>query len=102
VTDVWITIAGLTAATMALKAAGPVVLGGRELPERALTVIALLAPALLAALVLTGTFTDGKELTLDPRAAGLGCAALAALLRAPLLVTVLVAAVGTAVVRALT
>jgi branched-subunit amino acid transport protein len=102
VTDVWITIAGLTVATMALKAAGPVVLGGRELPERALTVIALLAPALLAALVLTGTFTDEKELTLDPRAAGLGCAALAALLRAPLLVTVLVAAVGTAVVRALT
>jgi branched-subunit amino acid transport protein len=101
-TEVWITIAGLTAATMALKAAGPLIVGGRELPERALAVIALLAPALLAALVLTGTFTDGKELTLDPRAAGLGCAALAALLRAPLLVTVLVAAVGTAVVRAVT
>jgi branched-subunit amino acid transport protein len=102
VTEVWITIAGLTLATMALKAAGPVILGGRELPERALAVIALLAPALLAALVVTGTFTDGKELTLDPRAAGLGCAALAALPRAPLLVTVLVAAVGTAVVRAVT
>ena len=101
-TEVWITIAGLTAATMALKATGPVILGGRELPERALAVIALLAPALLAALVLTGTFTDERELTLDPRAAGLGCAALAALLRAPLLVTVLVAAAGTAVVRALT
>jgi branched-subunit amino acid transport protein len=102
VIEVWITIAGLTAATMALKAAGPVILGGRELPERALAVIALLAPALLAALVLTGTFTDEKDLTLDPRAAGLGCAALAAFMRAPLLVTVLVAAVGTAAVRALT
>jgi branched-subunit amino acid transport protein len=102
VTEVWVTIAGLTLATMALKAAGPVILGGRELPERALAVIALLAPALLAALVLTGTFTDEKELTLDARAAGLGCAALAALLRAPLLVTVLVAAVGTAAVRAVT
>ena len=101
-TEVCITSAGLTAATMALKAAGPVILGGRELPDRALAVIALLAPALLAALVLTGTFTDEKELTLDPRAAGLACAALAALLRAPLLVTVLVAAVGTAAVRALT
>jgi branched-subunit amino acid transport protein len=102
VTEVWITIAGLTVATMALKAAGPVILGGRELPDRALAVIALLAPALLAALVLTGTFTGEKELTLDPRAVGLGCAALAALLRAPLLVTVLVAAVGTAAVRAVT
>jgi branched-subunit amino acid transport protein len=102
VTEVWIAIAGLTLATMALKAAGPLILGGRELPERALAVIALLAPALLAALVLTGTFTDEKELTLDPRAAGLASAALAALLRAPLLVTVLVAAVATAAVRAVT
>jgi branched-subunit amino acid transport protein len=102
VTEIWITIAGLTLATMALKAAGPVILGGRELPERALAVIALLAPALLAALVVTGTFTDEQELTLDPRAAGLGCAVVAALLRAPLLVTVLVAAVATAAVRAVT
>jgi branched-subunit amino acid transport protein len=102
VTEVWITIAGLTLATMALKAAGPVILCGRELPERALAVIALLAPALLAALIVTGTFTDEQELTLDARAAGLGCAAVAALLRAPLLVTVLVAAVATAAVRAVT
>jgi branched-subunit amino acid transport protein len=102
VTGVWITIAGLTVATMALKAAGPVILGGRELPDQALAVIALLAPALLAALVLTGTFTDDQELTLDPRAAGLGCAAVAVVLRAPLLLTGLVAAAGTAAVRALT
>ena len=101
-TEVWVAIAGLTLATMALKAAGPVILGGRELPDRALAVIALLAPALLAALVLTGTFTDEKELTLDSRAAGLGCAAVSAALRAPLLVTVLVAAVATAAVRAVT
>ena len=101
-TEVWITIAGLTLATMALKAAGPVILGGRELPGQALAVIALLAPALLAALVLTGTFTDNQELTLDPRAAGLGCAAVSVALRAPLLVTVLVAAVATAAVRAVT
>jgi branched-subunit amino acid transport protein len=101
-TEVWITIAGLTATTIALKAAGPLIVGGRELPERALAVIALLAPALLTALVLTGTFTEDGELTLDPRAAGLGCAAIAALLRAPLLAIVLVAAVGTAAVRAVT
>jgi branched-subunit amino acid transport protein len=102
VTEIWITIAGLTLATIALKAAGPLIVGGRELPDAALAVIALLAPALLAALVLTGTFTDDQELTLDPRAAGLGCAAVAVVLRAPLLVTVLVAAAGTAAVRALT
>jgi branched-subunit amino acid transport protein len=100
-TEVWITIAGLTAATMVLKAAGPVLLGGRELPDAAFAVIALLAPALLAALVLIETFTHDQELTVDARAAGLGCAATAVLLRAPLLVTVLVAAVGTAAVRAI-
>jgi hypothetical protein len=102
VTEIWITIGGLTVATVALKAAGPLVVGGRELPDAGLALIALLAPALLAALVLTGTFTDDRELTLDPRAAGLGCAALAVVLRAPLLVTVLVAAAGTAAIRALT
>jgi branched-subunit amino acid transport protein len=101
-TEVWITIAGLTLATVALKAAGPLIVGGRELPDRALAVIALLAPALLTALIVTGTFAEDGELTLDARAAGLGCAGVAVLLRAPLLLTVLVAAVGTAVVRALT
>jgi branched-subunit amino acid transport protein len=99
-TEVWVTIAALAAVTVAIKAAGPLAVGGRELPPAALAVIALLAPALLAALVLTDTFADGKDLTVDARAAGLACAGGAVLLRAPLLVTVLVAAVGTAAVRA--
>ena len=101
-TEVWITIAGLAATTVAIKAAGPLVLGGRELPAAAFAVIGLLAPALLAALVLTETFAHDQELTVDARAAGLGCAAVAVLLRAPLLLTVLVAAVGAAAVRAVT
>lgn len=101
-TEVWITIAGLTVATVALKAAGPLIVGGRELSARALAVIALLAPALLTALIVTGTFTDDGELTVDARAAGLACAGVAVVLRAPLLITVLVASVGTAVVRAVT
>jgi hypothetical protein len=99
-TAVWVTIAGLAATTVAIKAAGPLALGGRELPPAALAVIALLAPALLTALVLTDTFTNDQELTVDARAAGLACAGGAVLLRAPLLVVVLVAAVGTAAVRA--
>jgi branched chain amino acid efflux pump len=102
VTDVWITIAGLAMASAALKAVGPLAVGGRELPGAAYAVIGLLAPALLAALVLTETLTHEQQLTIDARAAGLGCAAVAVLLRAPLLVTVLVAAVGAAVTRALT
>jgi branched chain amino acid efflux pump len=101
-TAVWVTIAGLVAVTAAIKAAGPVLVGGRKLPRSAYAVIGLLAPALLAALILTDTFARGQDLTVDARAAGLGCAAVAVALRAPLLVTVLVAAVGAAGVRALT
>jgi branched-subunit amino acid transport protein len=101
-TEVWITIAGLALATLAIKAVGPLAVGGRELPSAAFAVIGLLAPALLAALVLTDTFTEDQDLTVDARAAGLACAGVAVLLRAPLLVTVLVAAVGAAAVRAVT
>jgi branched-subunit amino acid transport protein len=99
---VWATIGGLALTTAAIKAAGPVALGGRDLPSAAYAVIGLLAPALLAALVLTETFAREQELTLDARAAGLVCAGVAVALRAPLLVTVLVAAVGAAAVRAVT
>jgi branched-subunit amino acid transport protein len=100
-TAVWITIAGLALTTMATKAVGPVTVGGRELPVWAFSVIALLAPALLTALVLTDTFAHEQELTFDARAAGLGCAGVAVLLRAPLLVVVVVAAAGAAAARAL-
>jgi uncharacterized membrane protein len=96
----WATIALLAAATIAIKAAGPVVLGGRELPSRATNVIALLAPALLAALVVTETFTTSeRELGVDARAAGMAAAALALALRASMLVTLFVAAGAAAAVR---
>ena len=54
---VWITVGGLAVATALIKAAGPVLLGGRELPPRAASFIALLPAALLAALVVAETFT---------------------------------------------
>jgi len=99
---VWVTIGGLAAATAAIKAAGPLALGGRPLPARLLLVISLLAPALLAALVATQTFADEQSLVIDPRAAGVAAAAVAIALRAPLVVTIVLAAVVTAVLRALT
>jgi branched-subunit amino acid transport protein len=101
-TEVWLTIGGLFVATVAIKAAGPLIVGERELPERANDVIALLAPALLTALILTDTFARDQELIVDARAGGLACAGVAVALRAPLLVTVLVAAAGAAALRALT
>ena len=61
----------------------------------------LLAPAVLAALVATQAFARHEELVLDERAAGLLAAGVAILLRAPLLVVIVVAAVTAATLRAL-
>lgn len=47
----WLLIGGIAVMTGLIKAVGPVLLGGRPLPERAMAAIALLPPALLAALV---------------------------------------------------
>ena len=98
---VWLTIAGLAVTTAAVKGSGPLALGGRPLPGPLVLIITLLAPALLAALVVTQTFADDQSLVLDARAAGVGAAAVAIALRAPLLVTIVVAALVTAGLRAI-
>ncbi len=99
-TEVWIVIGVVGAATVALKSVGPVLLGGRPLPEHLDGVVSLLAPAVLAALVVTQLVGGDREIVLDARLVGLASAALALLLRAPLLVVVIAAAVATAAVRA--
>ena len=100
-TDVWIAIGVLTVVCLAIKAAGPVALGGRELPGWAARLTVLLPAALLSALVVVQTFADGKALVLDARAGGLAAALAALALRASLLVVLLAAAVVTAGLRAL-
>lgn len=97
--DVWLAVLIVGGAAMVMKAAGPVVIGGRALPGRALDLVGALAPALLAALVVTNTFSTGKHLILDERALGVGAAAVCIALRAPLLVAVTAAAVVTALAR---
>lgn len=97
---IWIVVAAVGAATIALKSVGPVLLGGRPLPAPLTGIVALLAPALLAALVVTQVVGGDEELVLDARLVGLGAAVVAILLRAPLLVVVVAAAAATAIVRA--
>jgi uncharacterized membrane protein len=97
---IWITIVALAVGTAALKLAGPLLLGGRPLPARAMSVVGLLASALLAALVVVETFGKGRSLTIDARAAGALFAVLALMRRAPLTVVVLGAAAVAAIVRA--
>jgi uncharacterized membrane protein len=101
VSSAWITVAVVGAGTVVFKSAGPVLLGGRELPPRLTGLLSVLAPALLAALVVTQAFSHGRHLVLDARAAGLAAAAVAVLLRAPLLAAIVVAAAATALVRLL-
>lgn len=100
--DVWLTIVVLAVGTAILKAAGPLAVGGRPLPPRPTAVIALAAPALLAALVVQETFSHEGELVVDARAAGMVAAAGALAARLPLLAVVTIAAAVTAGARALT
>ncbi|MFD3439491.1 AzlD domain-containing protein [Streptomyces sp. NPDC058685] len=98
-TTLWIAIAATALVSFAFKAVGPVVLGGRELPDRARSVIALLAPALLAGFVLVETVGPGwrdLDLTL---LAGLGVALGLRLLRVPLVVSLFAAVAVTALLR---
>ena len=58
----WILVAGCAVVTFAIKAAGPIALGGRELPAAFSRVIVLMAPALLAALIVTNALADGDRI----------------------------------------
>ena len=100
-TQIWVVVAVTSVATLALKAAGPLLLGGRPLPGRVTDVVALAGPSLLGALVAIGTFGQGQRLVVDARVFGVGAAAVAIRLKAPVLLVVVVAAVATAVARAL-
>ena len=99
--DAWTTVLVLTVATLLIRASGPVILGGRNLPSPARRVVVLLAPALLAALVVTETLSDANGLVLDERAAGVAAAGLVLLWRDSLLLAMAVAVGVTAVARAL-
>jgi branched chain amino acid efflux pump len=97
----WVTIVAVAVAGAGIKAAGPVFVGGRDLPPRARGVIALLAPGLLTALVMVETFGGDQRLVVDARTAGVATAAGALALRAPMLVAVALAALITALLRAI-
>ena len=97
---VWISVVVVGLATIAIKAAGPLLLARRTPPPRARAALEHLAPALLAALVVTQALGgDNGGFTIDARLAGLAAGTAALLLRAPLLVVITAAAVTAALVR---
>jgi branched-subunit amino acid transport protein len=99
--DVWIVVGACGLATVVIKGAGPVLVGGRSLPPALLRVVGLLGPALLAALVATSVFGGDRRLVLDERALGLGAAAIGIWRRLPPLAVVVLAAAVTALARAI-
>jgi branched-subunit amino acid transport protein len=102
VTAVWVTILVLAVATFAIRAAGPVAVGGRELPDHVTRVITLTAPALLAALVITQTLTDASgDPVVDERLAGVAAAGGVMAWRDSILLAGAVAMLVTAGLRAL-
>jgi branched-subunit amino acid transport protein len=96
---IWAGVLVASAACYGLK------LAGLSLPERWLqdprvqSTVPMIPIALLAALVATQTFSTGRHLVLDVRAAALGVAIIAVLLRAPFLVVVIAAAATAALIR---
>ncbi|MGB0102116.1 MAG: AzlD domain-containing protein [Nocardioides sp.] len=82
-------------------------LGGLAVPPRILErplmerVADLIPVALLSALVAVQVFSDGQELVLDARAAGLGAAVMLLVLRAPFLAVVFGAALVAGLLRLL-
>jgi branched-subunit amino acid transport protein len=102
VSDIWLVIVVVGAATITFKAAGPLLLGSRPLRGRTLSVVGLLAPVMLTALVVTQTFSGGDGVALDWRVPGVAAGGLALVRGVPLVPSMAVAAFVTALLRALT
>jgi len=99
--ELWVLFAGCALVTFVIKAAGPVALGGRDLPPRLNGVIALMAPALLAALVVTQALADGERLHVGADTAGVAAAGVVVWRGGSVLLAVGLAVVVTAGLRAL-
>ena len=97
--DAWIIVAVVGVATVACKAAGPVLIGQRSLPRNVQPVVDLLAPVMLIALVTAQTLGGDEKIEVDARVVGVGAAAIAMALRAHVIVAMAIAALVTALVR---
>lgn len=96
----WAVVVGAAVVTAVIKGIGPLALGGRQLPVWFMRVVVLLAPALLAALVITSAAADGTHLHIGADTAGVGTAGIALWRGASVIAGVVIAAGVTAALRA--
>ena len=99
--DIWLVIGLCALVTAIIKGAGPVALGGRELPPWFSGVIQLMAPALLAALVCVAALSEGEEWSIGADTAGVAAGGIVLWRGASVVVGGVVAAGVTALLRAL-
>ena len=98
--DVTTVILLLAAGTYFLKALGPLYFGdSRQLPVRFQELPLLLPTPLIAALVVTSTFSRNEALVFDARIIGVIAASLALWKKLPFVVVVVIAAAATALWR---
>jgi branched-subunit amino acid transport protein len=96
----WALVGLCAVVTAAIKAAGPMALGGRELPSWFAGAVGLMTPALLAALVCTSALADGGRLSLGADTVGVAAAGAVLWRGGSVVVAVLVAAAVAAGLRA--
>ena len=97
----WWFIVALAAGCYAFKVVGLIVVGDRTMPPVVARCLALIPAAMISALVALNTFSDGQDLVVDARAAGVAAAVIAAWRKAPLIVVIILGAGVTAAVRAI-
>jgi branched-subunit amino acid transport protein len=97
--DAWVVVIAVGALTLVFKAAGPVFLGQRRLPPKLDSVVGLVAPVMLTALVVTQTLGGDEELVIDARIPGVAAAGVAIWRGVPLVAGMAIAAVTTALFR---
>jgi branched-subunit amino acid transport protein len=95
----WTWMFALALGTYAMRASAPLFLGSRQLPLLAERIVTLVAVSLIAALVATSTFAQGKSLHLDARVVGVGVGAIAIWRGASFPVVVVLAAAAAALLR---
>ena len=95
----WLSVLAVIGANALMKAIGPLVVGDRPLPATARRVVALMAPVLLAGLIVIDLGgEDWSELDVH-RLVGVGVAGVARSLGTPMLAAVLLAILTTALLR---
>jgi branched-subunit amino acid transport protein len=100
-TEIWLIVIVVAVGTALFKSAGPLFLGGRSLPPRIQAIVDLLAPVMLTALVVTQTFGGDGDVVVDARVPGVLAGAIAIWRGMPIVPAMVIGAVVTASVRAL-